>query len=97
MFVCLLFVVVFFFFFFSCVCLFFVVVALFVVVFFVFVFYKNIMAVRDVSVSACLSHPKIKLLSQAVHHCYMSRLMTKPTKGHVHPAKAQISLGIRQV
>ena len=43
-------------------------------------------AVRDFSVSACLSHPRIKLLSQTVHHCYMSRLMTKPTKLHVHPA-----------
>ena len=28
---------------------------------------------------------------------YMSRLMTKPTKWHVHPAKTQISLGIRPV
>ena len=27
----------------------------------------------------------------------MSRLMTKPTKWHVHPAKTQISLGIRPV
>ena len=27
----------------------------------------------------------------------MSRLMTKPTKCHVHPAKTQISLGIRPV
>ena len=28
---------------------------------------------------------------------YMSRLVTKPTKWHVHPAKTQISLGIRPV
>ena len=28
----------------------------------------------------CLAHPKKKLPSQTVHHCYMSRLMTKPTK-----------------
>ena len=28
---------------------------------------------------------------------YLSRLMTKPTKWHVHPAKNQISLGIRPV
>ena len=28
---------------------------------------------------------------------HMSRLMTKPTKWHVHPAKTQISLGIRPV
>ena len=28
---------------------------------------------------------------------YLSRLMTKPTKWHVCPAKTQISLGIRQV
>ena len=35
---------------------------------------------------ACLSHPRIKLLSQTVHHCYMRRLMTKPTKLHVRPA-----------
>ena len=27
-------------------------------------------------------------------HVYMSRLMTKPTKWHVHPAKTQIRLGI---
>ena len=27
----------------------------------------------------------------------MSRLMTKPTKWHVRPAKTQISLGIRPV
>ena len=55
------------------------------------------MAVRDFSVSACLSHPRIKLLLQTVHHCYMSRLMTKPTKWHVRPAKTQINLGIRPV
>ena len=55
------------------------------------------MAVRDFSVSACLSHPRIKLLSQTVHHCYMSRLMTKPTKLHLRPANTQISLGIRPV
>ena len=55
------------------------------------------MAVRDLSVSACLSHPRIKLLSQTVHHCYMSRLMTKPTKLHVRPANTQISLGISPV
>ena len=55
------------------------------------------MAVRDFSLSACLSHPRIELLSQTVHHCYMSRLMTKPTKWHVRPAKTQISLGIRPV
>ena len=29
------------------------------------------MAVRDFSASACLSHSRIKLLSQTVHHCYM--------------------------
>ena len=46
---------------------------------------------------ACLSHPGIKLLSQTVHHCYVSRLMTKPTKWHVRPAKTQISLDIRPV
>ena len=28
---------------------------------------------------------------------YLSHLMTKPTKWHVHPAKTQISLGIRPV
>ena len=27
-------------------------------------------------------------------HYYLSRLMTKPTKWHVGPAKTQISLGI---
>ena len=42
---------------------------------------KNIpFYVRDFSVSACLSHPRIKLLSQTVHHCYMSRHMTKTNK-----------------
>ena len=55
------------------------------------------MAVIDFSASACLSHPRIKLLSQTVHHCYMSRLMTKPTKWHVRPAKTQIRLGILPV
>ena len=55
------------------------------------------MAVRDFSVSVCLSHPRIKLLSQTVHHCYMSRRMTKPTKLHERPANTQISLGIRPV
>ena len=30
-------------------------------------------------------------------HYYLSRLMTKPTKWHVHPAKTQISLGILPV
>ena len=29
------------------------------------------MAVWDFSVSACLSHPRIKFLSQTVNHCYM--------------------------
>ena len=48
------------------------------------------MAVRNFSVSACLSHLRIKLLSQNVHHCYMSRPMTKPTKWHLRPAKTQI-------
>ena len=43
------------------------------------------------------AHPRIKLLSPTVHHCYMSRLMTKSTKRHVRPAKTQISLGIRPV
>ena len=55
------------------------------------------MTVRDFSVLACLSHPRIKLQSQIVHLCYMSRLVTKPTKWHVRPAKTQISLGIRPV
>ena len=55
------------------------------------------MAVRDFSFSACLSHPRIKLLSQTVHHCYMSRRMTKPTKWHVRPAKTKINLSIRPV
>ena len=55
------------------------------------------MAVRDFSVSACMSQPRIKLLSQTVHHCHMSRLITKPTKWHVRPAKTPISLGIRPV
>ena len=31
------------------------------------------------------------------HGSYMSRLVTKPTKWHVRPAKTQISLGIRPV
>ena len=36
--------------------------------------------------------------SMAKPHCSnLSRLMTKPTKWHVHPAKTQISLGIRPV
>ena len=48
-------------------------------------------------ISACLSHPKIKLMSQNVHHCYISRPMTKPTKWPVRPAKIQNSLGIRPV
>ena len=48
------------------------------------------------SLPTSLSHPRIKLLSQTAH-CYMSRLMTKPTKWHVHPAKTQISLDIRPV
>ena len=33
----------------------------------------------------------------ATKNCEMSRLMTKPTKWHVRPAKTQISLGIRPV
>ena len=37
--------------------------------------------IRDFSVSTCLSHPRIKFLSETVHHCYMSRLMTKQTNG----------------
>ena len=39
------------------------------------------MAVRDLSDSACLSQPRIKLLSETVHHCYMSRLMTNQQNG----------------
>ena len=52
---------------------------------------------RFFSISACWSHPRIKLLSQTVHHCYMSRLMTNPTKWHVRSAKTHISLDIRPV
>ena len=55
------------------------------------------MAVRDVSFSAYLSHPRIKLLSQTSHQSYMSRRTTKSTKWHVRPAKTQISLGIHPV
>ena len=29
------------------------------------------MAVSDFAVSACLSRPRIKLLSQTVNHCYI--------------------------
>ena len=37
-----------------------------------------------------------KIISNSMQQ-YMSRLMTKPTKWHVHPAKTHISLGIRPV
>ena len=36
-------------------------------------------------------------LYRALHNHYLSRLMTKPTKWHVCPAKTQISLGISPV
>ena len=45
-----------------------------------------------------LDHKNSLLLHNGrVNKAYMSRLMTKPTKWHVRPAKTQISLGIRQV
>ena len=37
---------------------------------------------------------KIKILIKMVFS-HLSRLMTKPTKRHVRPAKTQISLGIQ--
>ena len=36
-----------------------------------------------------------EVLLKRKHNVQMSRLMTKPTKWHVRPAKTQISLGIR--
>ena len=53
-------------------------------------------AIRDFSVSTCLSHPRINLLSQIVHHCYMSRLMTKPTKWHGRPVWSESSLSAEE-
>ena len=49
-------------------------------------------AIRDFSVSTCLSHPRIKLLSQIVHLCYMSRLVKETTKWHVRPVWWESSL-----
>ena len=40
---------------------------------------------------------KCKETAFALRGNYLSRLMTKPTKWHVRPAKTQISLGIRPV
>ena len=42
-------------------------------------------------------HEKAPIQYILMHHNQMSRLMTKPTKWHVRPAKTQISLGIRPV
>ena len=39
----------------------------------------------------------ILLIQEQAALCHLSRLMTKPTKWHVRPAKTQISLGIRPV
>ena len=36
----------------------------------------------------------ISLLSEDLFRIYLSRVMTKPTKWHVRPAKTQISMGI---
>ena len=41
--------------------------------------------------------PVLHSLDSVVVHEHMSRIVTKPTKWHVRPAKTQISLGIRPV
>ena len=38
-----------------------------------------------------------QLWTRYMHRCHMSRIVTKPTKWHVRPAKTRISLGIRPV
>ena len=55
--------------------------------------------VRCVSDSPEAQHNHIQciLAPQNGTQSYMSRLVTKPTKWHVPPAKTQISLGIRPV
>ena len=45
----------------------------------------------------CLSVSALEKRGMVDGHYYLSRLMTKPTKWHVRPAKTQISLGILPV
>ena len=45
----------------------------------------------------CSSDLKALCYLQQLLYCHMSRLVTKPTKWHVPPAKPQIRLGIRPV
>ena len=45
----------------------------------------------------CLRVSALAKRGTAGRHYYLSRLMTKPTKWHVRPAKTQISLGILPV
>ena len=45
----------------------------------------------------CLRVSALEKRGMAGRHYYLSRLMTKPTKWHVRPAKTQISLGILPV
>ena len=50
-----------------------------------------------INCDCCFKALYMSLLEQRPFSCYLSRLMTKPTKWHMHPAKTQISLGIRPV
>ena len=44
-----------------------------------------------------ISHEGNRKNNKTLTYLYLSRLMTKPTKWHVRPAKTRISLGIRPV
>ena len=45
----------------------------------------------------CITQPQTYYIYSDDQHYHMSRLMTKPIKCHMRPAKAQFSLGIRPV
>ena len=52
---------------------------------------------RDIGMSVSEKTKTESMFSKCFYRCKMSRLMTKPTKWHVRPAKTPISLGIRPV
>ena len=52
---------------------------------------------RDIGMSVSERQKRYPCLVNVFYRCKMSRLMTKPTKWHVRPAKIPISLGIRPV
>ena len=64
---------------------------------FFFISDDELLSILGSSDPECVQEHMIKVYSSVCDQLKMSRLMTKPTKWLVRPAKTQISLGIRPV